>query len=388
MEGFASLLSFMDELPKTNLISFKEAYEKALADRHGAPLLYNREARSLAQPLLEGRVQCYSGAMLFYALTELAGLTARPRLALFAKGHILPGILRGPEGQQRLYGIETTVQGAGLSDFGLASEVSGEIRIAELYPFLLIELLKAETANFPELFAAAGESLRKLGFSPERLRPLDSKWQAPAGGILSATPFGFGRSGAPSGDRLRQEPSSEKLAAFYNLKRSGEALRPNRSGGFSKEALAGGFAAPLPESGELPKSLAGPPAPVTEREITDLALKLLDWQWIPMADPLSEREIQAFHKLLELGAPGGPAAAALYELFGAEAPLVFAFLRRRGAEIVEIHKIFNALPADEAIAEICYKIPPPFCLSEGEIIKARRIFELPFPPMSLLPKGQ
>ncbi len=267
LRGFAQFLSLLDQIseaPDTPLSSFKEAYEKNLAGRRGAPLLYNREFRSLAHPLLAGRVQCYSGTMMFYAMTELGGRFS-PRFALFAEGHVLPGILRWIDGKKRLYGIETTVQGAGLSDFGPASEVSGEIRVVEMYPFLLIELLKSETANFPELFAAAGESLKKFGFSPERLRPLDSDGPARTDDILNATPFGFGRSDAPSGDRLRKAPSPQSLRGFYNLRGFG-AEKPERlapDGGVSEGGFSGAPEPPFPGPGgfyEISQSFYGPPA--------------------------------------------------------------------------------------------------------------------------------
>ena len=126
-------------------------------------------------------------------LTELAGLTDMPRFALFTKGHVLPGILndKGDE----LWGIESTAEGKGIVKFGPVSEISGDIRVVEIYPFLLIELLKSEISNFPDLYAASQKSLNRYGFSIENLYPLSEnrshhvKKDSKSYDVLNATPF-------------------------------------------------------------------------------------------------------------------------------------------------------------------------------------------------------
>ena len=232
-KSLSSFNSFLRDLNKLSeggasvpVDSFKTIYEEEIANTYhqGWPLMYNKKFSSLTHPIKENRVQCYSGSMLFSVLTELAGLTSHPRFALFTTGHILPGLLGDKE---ELLGIETTAAGQGLVNFGPVSEISGQIQVVELYPFLLIEFLKAEISNFPELYAATQTSLKKYGFVTENLRTYDpnrsgkpGKTQTPGNfDILNASPFGFGSANVPSGDWERSEVTNESLL-FYDL--SGE----------------------------------------------------------------------------------------------------------------------------------------------------------------------
>ena len=233
-KSLSSFNSFLMDLNKLSeggasvpVDSFKTIYEEEIANTYhqGWPLMYNKEFSSLAHPIRENRGQCYSGSMLFSVLTELAGLTSHPRFALFTTGHILPGLLSDKE---ELLGIETTATGQGLVNFGPVSEISGQIQVVELYPFLLIEFLKPEIANFPDLYAATQKSLKKHGFVTENLRTYDPNRSRKPGetqthgsfDILNASPFGFGSAAhIPSGDWERNEVTNESLL-FYDL--SGE----------------------------------------------------------------------------------------------------------------------------------------------------------------------
>ena len=210
--------------------SFKVTYEKNIADTHhyGQPLLYNVDASSLAHPLLENRVQCYSGSLLFFVLSELAGLTGTPRFAIFKKGHILPGVLNN-NGDQ-LYGIESTVKGKGIVNFGSVARVSGDIRVVEVYPFLLVELLKDEIANFPDLYRESQNALRKYGFSTENFHLFDPDSINPTNNlqvlqsenthshrsVLNNSPFGFGTVEIPPNDmeRIDIDEVLFKITAF------------------------------------------------------------------------------------------------------------------------------------------------------------------------------
>ena len=264
-DEFLSILN--DNLSETEepvpVDSFKEIYETKISNIYhkGQPLLYNRRAFSLTQPLLENRVQCYSGSLLFYMLTELSGLTDTSRFALFTKGHVLPGILS--DNGDELWGIESTAEGKGLVKFGSVPEISGNIRIVEMYPFLLIELLKSEISNFPDLYAESQKALKKYGFSIENLYPLVQdtshhvKKNSGSYDVLNKTPFGFGSVNVPPGDRKRGKITEESLdfydlegkrdLFFGDLRREGDSS----SGGLEESGLL------LPPSG-LPDFLKQP----------------------------------------------------------------------------------------------------------------------------------
>ena len=233
-DSYDKFLLALDDLTEiedpVSVDSFKEIYETKIANTYhkGQPLIYNREAFSLAQPVLKNRAQCYSGSLLFYMLTELARLTDIPRFALFTKGHVLPGILndKGDE----LWGIESTAEGKGIVKLGPVSEISGDIRVVEVYPFLLIELLKSEISNFPDLYAASQKSLNRYGFSIENLYPLSQdrshhvKKDSKSYDVLNATPFGFGSVAVPAGDLKRGKVTEEDLDFYVAVRQSTTAL--------------------------------------------------------------------------------------------------------------------------------------------------------------------
>ena len=233
-------LDKLSEKEEVSIVSFKPVYEQEIAGAYhqGRPLIYNREFSNVAHPIKINRVQCYSGTLLFYVLTELAELTAVPRFALFTKGHILPGLL-SDKGEE-LLGVETTAEGRGIVEFGPVSELSGEIQVVEVYSFLLIELLKSEISNFSDLYKASQDSLRKYGFVVENLRSYDSNRMEKSGkafvergsDILNATPFGFGSSDALSGDRKRDEITEESIA-FYGLKSDKKQIKGETGKGIS-----------------------------------------------------------------------------------------------------------------------------------------------------------
>ena len=249
-----ALGSLTKEKESVPINSFKPVYEQELMDTHhkGRPLVYNKEASNLAHPIKENRVQCYSGSLLFYVLTELAELTDVPRFALFTKGHALPGVLS--EDGSELFGIETTASGRARVQFGPVSELTGEIQVIELYPFLLIELLRSEISNFSDLYSVSQEALRKYGFSVENLRSYefsrleklqnDSNESLAAKGedILNGSPFGFGSPDTLPGDWQRGEIAGDDLS-FYDLSGKRASDSSNLTGG---GGLLGPDSIPLP----------------------------------------------------------------------------------------------------------------------------------------------
>ena len=231
-DSFHAFCSNLNELTDVGdllpIDSFKPAYEETLAKtfHEEQPLVYNSNAFHLSDPILKNRVQCYSGSLLFFVLTELAGFIDIPRFAIFASGHILPGVLSS--NGEELYGIETTTKGRGIIKFGPVSEISADIQLVEFYSFLLIELLKREISNFPDLYADSQIALRKYGFSIENLRPFDpdrsdrSKIEHPNSyrDILNVSPFGFGTSNIPPIDMERVEMDEGDFLMLEDFNRS------------------------------------------------------------------------------------------------------------------------------------------------------------------------
>ena len=272
MEGFKHFRKMLAEIVPSSeeaseLSKLKPLYEEMISSKlfNGEALTYNREAVGLTYPLLANRLQCYSGSLLFFVMSELTGFSLSPRFALFTEGHVLPGFLSekdplylrggGNGGSKRthLKGVESTAAWAGLVDFGPVSDLKGDIRVVEMYAFLLIEFLKSEVSNFKSLYSSTQKALEPLGFETQNLLPMEEsplppiaeelREKAPrqAGEVsdsvvgaasseedlaigqlaqatdplLNESPFAFGAPNTPAGDQVRGEISDDKDLSFY-----------------------------------------------------------------------------------------------------------------------------------------------------------------------------
>ncbi len=141
---FSTLLDGQD-----SQVANKVSYEKKLSDHHHNSLMYNSEHSTIFSPLFEGKLQCYSGTILYDLIRRTHGKKvheASNRVFIYTNGHILPGYLKKELGVYNLYGIETTVAGKGLKKFGPVQTLK-RIRVVDANLALLVELLKDSILN-------------------------------------------------------------------------------------------------------------------------------------------------------------------------------------------------------------------------------------------------
>jgi hypothetical protein len=132
---------------------FKVKYEAELERRYEPDgLRYRFDAVSTPHAVLEGVTQCHSGTVLNEIMTRnsvvlQSGKTSDyeklKRVMIFESGHLLPGYVLPYEKTFRLYGIETTVSGQGIVDYGWTTKIKEPIRVVDANLFVVTEVFKS-----------------------------------------------------------------------------------------------------------------------------------------------------------------------------------------------------------------------------------------------------
>lgn len=192
-------------LSATSITDFKQDYEKQLMDQFfsGIDLVYNRDANSAVNPILDNRMQCYSGTTLFLALNERSLAPYKQKVVIFTSGHVLPGFIQLINGVPHLTGVESTASGKALVQFGETSKITGAIRVFDARQFLVMELYKDEITNFEHNYKIMQSTMEKYGFKPSELRALADGEHA-GDALLNSTRFGFGSATVAAGDIERE----------------------------------------------------------------------------------------------------------------------------------------------------------------------------------------
>ena len=148
LEGFLKDLNqSINASEKSNPHRLKVAYEKTLNQR-AAPVgyRYDSEATTLADIDVDTLSQCYSGTALFevmYRRTHSVNtFLSKNRVVIFEPGHVLPGYVIDTGKGYRLYGVETTVGGKAVVDFGPTRAINQPIRVLDANDFLVIEIFE------------------------------------------------------------------------------------------------------------------------------------------------------------------------------------------------------------------------------------------------------
>ncbi len=188
---------------------FKITYENEIAERFhkGEELVYNINAVTVVDPIVNNRMQCYSGTNLFLILDELRMLPQKHKVVIFKSGHVLPGFITIKNNQMNLIGIETTASGKAQVDYGPTAQISGGIRVFDAHQFLLSELFKDEITNFSEIYKQMLDTSALYGFQVEKFESLSAqpqKQDANTRAALNSSPLGFGIARVQEGDIERQ----------------------------------------------------------------------------------------------------------------------------------------------------------------------------------------
>lgn len=209
-------------LPETNPHDFKVNYEKRLLDFHnGTPLKYNRDNTSVFSPLLENRMQCYSGTIFFdliYRRFKKSAYFEENQVFIYEDAHILPGYLSKIDGQWHLFGIETTLSGSAKKIYGPTSGLRG-VRVVDSHLAMGIEAFKNHIINKASVLKTALEKTAllydiPLGQTESSLSNVSISMDGTlgsgttssnTGSYLNSSLFSFGDSSqVPSGDQDRE----------------------------------------------------------------------------------------------------------------------------------------------------------------------------------------
>lgn len=176
----------------------------------------------------EGAAQCYSGTSLFEVLfrkTFGQGIFKElNRVVIFEAGHILPGYAIRNENRWHLYGVETTVAGKAVTDFGYTNDIKEPIRVVDANDFVVTEIFKRHldsaraelmvkailksTADQYEIEVEALEKMiqSKVGSvvsSSKGIGTAKLTKESWSSGKINSSPFSFGSADIPNGRQPR-----------------------------------------------------------------------------------------------------------------------------------------------------------------------------------------
>ena len=173
------------------------------------PLVYNSQAISAFDVLMDGKVQSYSGTMLLMLLLRegwgAEALGNSNVVAIYESGHVLPGYLVLIDKVWHLFGVEMTSGSMARVVYGPVNEAvkARMLRIVSAGLFGLVELFKFESDN---AIAMTNEALRltSLQFGIEEPPYLVARFQQESDfKKLAWSPFQFGFADIGLGDRER-----------------------------------------------------------------------------------------------------------------------------------------------------------------------------------------
>ena len=196
----------VDGLRANDPHKFKVNYEARLQAIVGTELKYNIDSDTLAETLLSGELQCYSGTLLNLAATRKLLTASEIRdehhVVIVTSGHVQPGYLVERAHQWHLYGIETTVKGRGIVYYGPTSGITQPLRLASTEHFAIFEVIQNDIKNNDELATAIfSAAASKYGLNQVRIEKVKSKKVAGSRG----SPMFFGVADVKSGARDRAE---------------------------------------------------------------------------------------------------------------------------------------------------------------------------------------
>ncbi len=209
-DTYSRIQSFSPALLSAQPEDIKKAFDESFIKSVGKTLTYNSQAISVVDTLQDGKLQSYSGTMLLMlALREAWGkdkLSASNMVAIYESGHVLPGYVVKKDDGWHLYGIETTVEGAGRIVYGPISAAVNErmLRIVDADYFAIVDLFKFDADNIVDL---ANEALRKTAEKYEIPSPpylVAQRFRRETDyGKIAWSPFSFGSPDVGTKDRVR-----------------------------------------------------------------------------------------------------------------------------------------------------------------------------------------
>ena len=144
--------SLARSVKKNDLGEMKSTLDDEFAKMNGATETeYQEDTVGIDHAFLNNQLQCYSGTYLFNLVARKALGTDEFRrhnvVVIFRKHHVLPGYMEKTKDGFRLTGIETTMSGPSLVDFGMTDSLPQPIRVVDAEHFAMTEIMKDRMGN-------------------------------------------------------------------------------------------------------------------------------------------------------------------------------------------------------------------------------------------------
>jgi len=185
----------------------KPTLEKTIETVAGKPIVYNKDADSIADLHEENKLQCSSGSMFHQAACRIlygaAEYTNKNFVFIYESGHILPAqMTQSEDGSWTLTGFETTASGTALVDYGQVASLDGAFRIVDAELVFLTEIFREHISNWEEFIQfGLTYTAEKYGIP---LKKLEAKIPEPKENKGESSAFAFGTPQVRPGDQERQ----------------------------------------------------------------------------------------------------------------------------------------------------------------------------------------
>lgn len=203
-------------LDKAGKFSSTKKLKLAFDGVAGKPLAYNKDAINIFDAFSIQKLQCSSGTALFaheMILSQMAFGADRVPVIIHTRGHAMPGFLkRAGSADWTLEGVETTVDGEQIVDFGFVKDNAVPMAVVELSDHYASEVLINGILDAAAFKAAVLEKMKtRYGF-----KALESSFALPPGADaeLNNNLFAFGSANVPAGD-LPRTPKSRVTPSDY-----------------------------------------------------------------------------------------------------------------------------------------------------------------------------
>jgi len=255
-----------EKVASVDVLSMKESYEADLGE-----ILYNKAHNTAGSPVDVKKAQCLSGTTLFTLVNSTRGyemFAASHQVVVLESGHILPAVMQLNENAWQMNGIETTVAGKGIKNYGKVSELDKlpePRRVLRADYFLLMLALGDKVENLAELqttmlkqtAAQYGIPLEKLEESVQKAKEdfqqklkerQESSGSSVAEGKSTVTgssdesswlgELSFGEADVPEGNIVRQKQDEVFVMGVGHAVGSGEGLDESLEQDLSKWDLS------------------------------------------------------------------------------------------------------------------------------------------------------
>ncbi len=146
----------------TNFSQMKTDYEAKLKAYHKGSdlegdLIYNKIYSNINNAFVDNRMQCYSGTMMLELVRRMTSYKVYKKsnpVFIYEPGHVLPGYMEKTNDEWHLVGVESTMGGKALKEYGSVKNLKN-IRVIDAHLSMAMEIFKYQIANEQPVFEKA-----------------------------------------------------------------------------------------------------------------------------------------------------------------------------------------------------------------------------------------